>query len=164
MVQSIAMYHKQFNLTPIICLHTVKWPNNSIFNNSISNTSFVYTQFKCQMVLFDPLIELYQVLPLRVWVDQGAITVKGYSALPKAREFLELHHQIVLCHIRTFVGRRGHYLFAKIKSVCSIVDWDFNFRFILCQENFVLSYLPIPPLGQNMTQGQFLIRVFLLLD
>ena len=35
------------------CLHLVKWSNSSISNNSILHKSFVYTQFKCQIVLFD---------------------------------------------------------------------------------------------------------------
>ena len=35
MVPNIAMYHEQFNETSVICLHTVKWSNSSISNNSI---------------------------------------------------------------------------------------------------------------------------------
>ena len=35
MVPSIAMYHEQFNETPVIYLHTVKGLNSSISNNSI---------------------------------------------------------------------------------------------------------------------------------
>ena len=35
MVPSIVMYHKQFNLTSIICLHAVKWSYSSISINSI---------------------------------------------------------------------------------------------------------------------------------
>ena len=46
-------------------------------------------------------IELnYQVSPLRVRVDLGAIAMKGYSTFPKALALLESHHQIVSCHIR----------------------------------------------------------------
>ena len=39
--------------------------------------------------------DLYQVQPLRVRVDLGAIVIKGYSAFPKAPALLEPHHQIV---------------------------------------------------------------------
>ena len=35
-------------------------------------------------VLFDQLIRPYQVLPLRVRVDQGAMAMRGYSAFPTA--------------------------------------------------------------------------------
>ena len=45
--------------------------------------SFVFTQFKCQTVLFDPQIGPYQVLPLRVRVNLGAMAMKSYSASPK---------------------------------------------------------------------------------
>ena len=38
----------------VICLHTVKWSNSSIFNNSVLHKSFVCKQFKFQTVLFDP--------------------------------------------------------------------------------------------------------------
>ena len=53
MVPSIATDHWLFNLTSVICLHTVKWSNSSISNNSIEHKSFVCTQVKCQTVLFD---------------------------------------------------------------------------------------------------------------
>ena len=33
MIPSIAMYHKQFMKTSVICLYTVKWSNSSISNN-----------------------------------------------------------------------------------------------------------------------------------
>ena len=47
------------------------------------------------LVLFDPEIGPYQVLPLQAKMDQGVMTMKGYSALPKAPALLEPHHQIV---------------------------------------------------------------------
>ena len=98
---------------------TVKWFQVllCITNNSIKHKSFVYkklnvqtvlflaiqfsmslvcTQFKCQTVLFDPKIRPYQVLPLWVRLDLGAMAMKGYSTFPKAPTLLEPHHQIVL--------------------------------------------------------------------
>ena len=50
---------------------------------------------KHSLVLFNPYIGPYQVLPLRARVDQGAMTIKEYSAFPKAPVLLEPHHQIV---------------------------------------------------------------------
>ena len=51
-------------------------------------------QFKCKknpvnsrnhnLVLFNPLIGLCQVLPLLARVDLGAMAMKGYSAFPKS--------------------------------------------------------------------------------
>ena len=64
----IAMYYKH-NLTSAFCLHTM-------------------------FVLFGPSIWPYQVLPLRVRVDQGAISMKEYSTLPKSPK-LKPHHLIV---------------------------------------------------------------------
>ena len=52
------------------------------------------------LVLFNPYIGPYQVLPLRARVDLGVMAMKGYSAFPKAPVLLEPHHQIVLCHIQ----------------------------------------------------------------
>ena len=40
------------------------------------------------LVLFDPQIGPYQVLPLRARVDLGATAMKGYSAFPKAPALL----------------------------------------------------------------------------
>ena len=48
-----------------------------------------------QLVLFNPKIGPYQVLPCWARVDLGAMAVKGYSAFPKGPASLEPHHQIV---------------------------------------------------------------------
>ena len=47
------------------------------------------------LVLFDPKIGPYQVLPLRARVDMGAMVMKGYYTFLKAPALLEPHHQIV---------------------------------------------------------------------
>ena len=60
---------------------------------------FVCAQFKCQTVLFDPLIGPYQVLPFWVWVDLGAIAMKVYFTVPRALR-LDPDHQMVLFHIQ----------------------------------------------------------------
>ena len=59
---------------------------------------FVYSQFKCPIVLFDPEIGPNQVLSLRVRVEQGMMTMKEYSAFSKAPG-QESNDQMVLCHI-----------------------------------------------------------------
>ena len=60
---------------------------------------FYFKQFSLvyvhNLVLFDPLVGPYQVLPLRAGVDLGAIPMEGYSAFPKAPALLDPHHQIV---------------------------------------------------------------------
>ena len=48
-----------------------------------------------QLVLFNPYIGPYQVLPLWASVNLGAIAKKGCSAFSKAPASLEPHHQIV---------------------------------------------------------------------
>ena len=50
------------------------------------------------IVLFNPLIGPYQVLPFRARVDLEVMVVKECSAFPKAPASLEPHHQIVKCH------------------------------------------------------------------
>ena len=47
------------------------------------------------LILFNPQIGPYQVLPFRARVDLGAMAMKEYSAFPKAQALLEHHHQIV---------------------------------------------------------------------
>ena len=66
-------------------------------NVSISSYSVYSIHFSISMrlVLFNPKIGPYQVLPLRARVDLGAMAMKGYSAFPKAPALLEPHHQIV---------------------------------------------------------------------
>ena len=71
---------------------------NNIFISSYSVIQFTQTiQFSISipLVLFNPLIGPYQVLPRRARVDLGAMAIKGYSAFPKARALLEPHHQII---------------------------------------------------------------------
>ena len=111
-------YFKQFNLasTLLIRLYTVKWFQVllCITNNSI-RTSFVYTQLNCQTVLFlkiqfnvihwftqfksqivvfDPLIGPYKLLPLWVRVDLGTTAMKEYSTFSKVPG-LEPHYQMI---------------------------------------------------------------------
>ena len=54
------------------------------------------------LVLFNPYIGLYQVLPRRSRVDLEAMAMKECSAFPKAPALLELHHPIQLF---TFISR-----------------------------------------------------------
>ena len=79
-------------------------------------------QFSISMllVLFNPEIGPYQVLPFRVRVDRGAMAMKWCSAFPKAPESLEPHHQIIQCHIQDTYWGRG----LIMQSVYSIVPTD----------------------------------------
>ena len=47
------------------------------------------------LVLFNPWIGPYQVLPCRASVDLEAMAIKGYSAFPKAPVLPGPYHQIV---------------------------------------------------------------------
>ena len=47
------------------------------------------------LVLFNPLIGPYQVLPLWARMDLAVMAMKGYCAFPKAPALLEPHHQII---------------------------------------------------------------------
>ena len=50
---------------------------------------------RMKLVLFNPYIGPYQMLPFRARVDPGEIVLKGFSVFPKAPESLEPDHQIV---------------------------------------------------------------------
>ena len=52
------------------------------------------------LVLFNPEIGPYEVLPLRARVDLGAMAMKGCSVFPKASALLGPRHQSVWCHIQ----------------------------------------------------------------
>ena len=56
--------------------------------------------YEHSLVLFDPLVGPYQVLLLRVRVDQGVMSMKGYSKFHKPPAILELHYQNVQCYIQ----------------------------------------------------------------
>ena len=86
-------------------------------------TSFVRTQFKCQTVLFDPLIGPYQVLPHWARVDLGAMAIKGYPYNPKSsRTWTPPSENLVSYPVRS-LGR--FYPSAEMQSLYSTVpaDW-----------------------------------------
>ena len=58
-------------------------------------TQTIQFSISIQLVIFNPQIGPYQVLPFQARVDLGAMTMKGYSAFSKAPASLEPHHQIV---------------------------------------------------------------------
>ena len=62
-------------------------------------------QFSISMllVLFNPQIRPFQVLPFGARVNLGAMAMKGRSAFHKALAFLEPHHQIFSIISRTLV-------------------------------------------------------------
>ena len=47
------------------------------------------------LILFNPYVGPYQMLPLRARVNLGAMAMKGYSAFPKAPALPEPYHQMV---------------------------------------------------------------------
>ena len=91
MVTSIVMYHNSIKYQSFFFYTQLNGPA-VLFLTIQFNMSLVCTQFKCQTVLFDPLIGPYQLLPLWPRVDLGAMAIKGYSAFPKAPALLEPHH------------------------------------------------------------------------
>ena len=88
------------------------------------------------LVLFNPYIGPYQVLPLRARVDLEAMAMKGYSAFPKAPALLEPYHQIIYCHIRTLVVGGVSYPSAEKQSVYSTApaDWARLFFSFLAED------------------------------
>ena len=69
------------------------------------------------------------MLPLRARVDLGEMTMKGYSALPKATALLEPHHQIVV----SYPGYSwGSYPSAEMQSVYSMASADWAMFSLIC--------------------------------
>ena len=87
-------------------------------NNSIKHQSFVCTQLNGQTVLFDPLTGPYQVLTLRVRVNLGAMTMKGFSIFHTASG-QESHHQMQFWIIFTTLMVEESYPPAEMQSVYS---------------------------------------------
>ena len=55
----------------------------------------IHISLSIQLVLFNPEIGPYQVLPRKARVDLGAIVMKGCSAFPKAPALLKPYQKIV---------------------------------------------------------------------
>ena len=75
-------------------LHSVNRSNNSISNNLNWHKSFLFTKFKRRTLLFDSLIGLYHVLPLRVRVHLIAMNMKVYSTSPRALGLEPCYHMV----------------------------------------------------------------------
>ena len=99
---------------------------------SIQN-QFYFKQFSLalvhNLVLFDPLIGSYQVLPLWARVDLGAMVIKEYSAFPKAPVLLEPHSRLFSVIIQDTCWW-GSYLSAEKQLVYSTTpaDWANRYR------------------------------------
>ena len=76
----------------------------------------LHTVLNCQTVLFDSLIEPFQMQLLRVRVDQGAMAMKEYFTFPKTLQ-LELHHQTVWCNVQDTAGSLYNYFPHKTRWV-----------------------------------------------
>ena len=90
----------QFSIsTQFKCKYTVYLLKTFLFQAiQFSQTVLIQTiqlSISMQLVLFNPLIGPYQMLPFWVRVDLGAMAMKGCSAFPKAPASLEPHHQII---------------------------------------------------------------------
>ena len=90
------------NKPELIFLHIDNWFQVSLCN-SYNLTSVICLHTVCSI---SPMESPYQVQPLRVKVDLGAIAMKEYSAFPKLPALLKPHCQIILCYI-LFTRWRG---------------------------------------------------------
>ena len=89
MAKTVPFQTIQFNISmQFKCKYKVELSKIFLFQAiQFSQTILIQTiQFRIstQLVLFNPYIGPYQVLPCRVRVNLGAIPMKGYSAFPKA--------------------------------------------------------------------------------
>ena len=72
-------------------------------------------------VLVDLEIGSYQVLPLQMRVNLGAMAIKGYSAFPKAQHYWSLTIRLINVISRTLIwwGGGGSYPSAEMQLVYS---------------------------------------------
>ena len=72
------------------------------------------------LVLFNPQIGPYQVLPRKAGLNLGAMAMKWCSVFPKAPALLGPYHQTVLCYVQETHWGRG-YPSAEVQPVYSTV-------------------------------------------
>ena len=75
------------------------------------NMLFIYSLFKYQTVVFDPLIGPYLVLPLRDRWDQVERAMKGYSILPKAPGWEP--HNPIFCSLSSILAGEGFLILCR---------------------------------------------------
>ena len=142
----------------VIYLHTHN-DQTVLFQTIQFCISYLFALFKCLTVLFDPKIETYQMLLLRVRADLGVMAMKRYSIFLKAPTLHELNHQIVQCHIPNTRSVGGvPYPSALTQSVYSIAPADWA---IWC---YCANILPGPsPLSQppEPAHGRLIVLWFL---
>ena len=91
-----------------------------ISNNSIYHNLFVYTQFKCQTVLFNSQIRPDQVLPHRVRVELGVMAIKGYSTLPQSSSITAASlSDCLMSYLEHWLAGGGSYPAAGMQSAYS---------------------------------------------
>ena len=73
-----------------VLFQTIQFSISHLFAFSLNVKQFYLT----------PLIEPYQVLPLRIRVDLGVMAMKGYTAFAKVSPLLDPHYQMVYFHIQ----------------------------------------------------------------
>ena len=128
-----------------------------LFQTIQFSMSFVCAQFKCQTVLFYPLIGPSQVLLLWTRVDLGVMAMKGYSKFTKAWASPS----------DCFVSYPGHslgesYSICWVQPVCfqspphsRLDQLKYEWLFLTFTDNPFI-YLLTPPDQPDVTQGQFL--------
>ena len=65
---------------------------------AIQFSQTIHFSISMPLVLFNPYIEPYQVLPHWSRVDLGAMAMKGFSAFPKAPVILEPHYHCLVSY------------------------------------------------------------------
>ena len=87
---------------------------------------FYFKQFSLalvhSLVLFNPKVGPYQLLPLRTRLDLGMMAINEYPVFPKALVLLKPHHQIFGVIPSTLVGES--YPSLEMQSVYSAAPAD----------------------------------------
>ena len=76
-------------------LKTVLFQAIQFSMDQLSKNISIQFSISLPLVLFNPYIGPYQVLPRRGRVDLGAMAMKGCAVFPKAPALLGPYHQIV---------------------------------------------------------------------
>ena len=95
-----------------------------------------------QLVLFNPEIGPYQVLPRRARMDLGAMVIKGYSAFPKLRQQWNLIIRLFSVISRTLI-MRGFYPSVEMQSMYSTAPADWAHSLLNDPKVYIYIYIYI---------------------
>ena len=111
-VLGTAIYHQQFDLTSVSCLHIVEWSNSSFSNNSIWHKSFVSNRVEMWSRSIWPIDRTLSGATTPGQSGPGSDGNEGVLSIPQSSSITEALPSDCL------VSYPGHYLGAGVLPLC----------------------------------------------